>query len=108
LCLEHIIRAAATVADDRDIVVVGSQAILGQHPDAPRTLLVSRDADVFPRNHPERADLIEGALGEESYFDETYGYYAHAVGPPSLPVSSRVREAVRRGLVARVELLKQG
>lgn len=79
--LEHIIRAAAAVARDDELVIVGSQAILGQFPDAPETLLVSREADIYPRNHPERADQIEGSLGEGSYFDASYGYYAHAVGP---------------------------
>jgi hypothetical protein len=79
--LEHILRAAAAVAEDEDIVVIGSQAILGQFPDAPEALLVSREADVYPRNHPERSDEIDGNLGDGSYFDSTFGYYAHAVGP---------------------------
>lgn len=35
LQLEHVIRAAGTIADDDDIVVIGSQAILGQFPAAP-------------------------------------------------------------------------
>ena len=78
--LEHVIRAAATIAGDTEIVVIGSQAILGRYPDAPAGLLVSADADVYPRNHPERADLIEGSIGELSPFHETYGYYAQAVG----------------------------
>jgi hypothetical protein len=79
--LEHVIRAAAAVAEDADIVVVGSQAILGQFPDAPASMCVSREADVYPRNHPERTDEIDGSLGDGSYFDSTYGYFAHAVGP---------------------------
>ena len=54
--LEHVIRAAAAVAEDDEIVVIGSQAILGQFPDAPDSLLISREADVYPRNHPERGD----------------------------------------------------
>ena len=33
--LEHLLRAAATIADDDEIVVIGSQAILGQFPEAP-------------------------------------------------------------------------
>lgn len=53
--LEHLIRAAATVADDDEIVVIGSHAILGQFPDAPPELLRSMEADVWPRNHPERS-----------------------------------------------------
>lgn len=44
-------------------------------------MLVSREADVYPKNHPERADEIEGSLGDGSYFDSSFGYYAHAVGP---------------------------
>jgi hypothetical protein len=84
--LEHVLRAAATVAEDDEIVVVGSQAILGQFPDAPDSLLVSREVDVYPRNHPERTDEIDGSLGDGSYFDSTYGYYAHAVGPETATV----------------------
>lgn len=78
--LEHVIRAAATIAGDSEIVVIGSQAILGRYPNAPPELLVSADVDVYPRNRPERADLIEGSIGELSPFHETYGYYAQGVG----------------------------
>jgi hypothetical protein len=79
--LEHVIRAAAVLADDPDIVIVGSQAILGTAPDAPADLLRSIEADVFPRTHPERADVVDGAIGEGSIFQDTFGYYAHGVGP---------------------------
>lgn len=79
--LEHLIRASAHVADDENIVIVGSQAVLGEHPDAPASLVTSMDADVYPRAHPERADVIEGAIGEGSPFHATFGYYAHGVGP---------------------------
>jgi hypothetical protein len=78
--LEHLIRAAGSIADDTDIVVIGSQAILGQFPDAPAALLVSAEADIFPLNHPELADLIDGSIGEGSRFHEQFGYYAQGVG----------------------------
>jgi hypothetical protein len=77
--LEHIIRAAAANADTREIVVIGSQAILGAHPDAPDELLASMEADVFPKDCPADAILIDGAIGERSIFHETFGYYAHGV-----------------------------
>ena len=86
--LEHIIRAASAVAEDNELVVVGSQAILGQFPSAPKSLLISREADVYPRNHPERGDEIEDSLGDGSYFDATFGYYAHAVGPETATAPS--------------------
>lgn len=78
--LEHVIRAAASIADDDEIIVIGSQAVLGSIPDAPRNLLVSVEADVIPKNRPERAELIEGAIGEGSLFHDTFGYYANGVG----------------------------
>jgi hypothetical protein len=56
--LEHIIRASGSIADDREIIVIGSQSILGQHPEAPEEFLLSMEADVIPKNKPEKADLI--------------------------------------------------
>src|SRR5690349_8305002 len=63
LQLEHLIRAAADIADDDDIIVIGSQAILGQFPNAPEAMRVSAEADLYPLHHPERANLIEGSIG---------------------------------------------
>ena len=77
--LEHLIRAAGSIADDDAIVVIGSQSILGQFPDAPLSLLVSAEADLFPMHRPELADLIDGSIGEGSSFHELYGYYAQGV-----------------------------
>jgi hypothetical protein len=78
--LEHLLRAAADIADVDEIVVIGSQAILGQFPDAPASMRVSEEADLYPLNYPERADVIEGSIGELSPFHETFGYYAQGVG----------------------------
>lgn len=78
--LEHVIRAAAGIADDPEIIVIGNQAVLGSIPDAPSTLVVSVEAAVIPKNRPERAELIEGAIGEGSLFHDTFGYYANGVG----------------------------
>ena len=77
--LEHVIRAAGTIADDSDVAVIGSQAILGQFPNAPGELLVSKEAGVFPRNHAGRSDMIDGTIGQGSPFEREFGYYAHGV-----------------------------
>jgi len=79
--LEHLIRACADLTDEDNIVVVGSQAIHGSHADPPRSLLFSLEADVYPRDRPERADVIDGAIGEGSPFHKTFEYYAHGVAP---------------------------
>lgn len=77
--LEHILRAAAAIANEREFVVIGSQSVLGQFPHAPEELLASIEADVFPRRAPEKSSLIDGAIGELSAFHQTFGYYAHGV-----------------------------
>jgi hypothetical protein len=79
--LEHIIRAAAAITNEYQIVVIGSQSILGSAPNAPPPLLLSMEADVYPLNRPDLADLIDGSIGELSAFEERFGYYAQGVGP---------------------------
>lgn len=77
--LEHAIRAACDVADETELWIFGSQAILGTFPDAPASLRRSREVDVAPKNFPNRVELIEGALGELSRFDGTHGFYVHGL-----------------------------
>src|SRR5258708_19414141 len=79
--LEHLIRAAGRIAGGREIVVIGSQAVLGQFPDAPIALLASMEADLYPKSDPALADKVDGAIGEGSRFHEQYGYYPQAVAP---------------------------
>lgn len=57
---EHLIGTAGAIADDDQIVVIDSQSVLGPYPDAPVALRASMEADLYPRNRPERADLIDG------------------------------------------------
>jgi hypothetical protein len=79
--LEHVIRAAGSIANTRQLVIIGSQAILGRFPNAPDELTDSQEVDTYPLDAPEKADLIDGSIGEKSLFHETFGYYAHGVGP---------------------------
>lgn len=78
---EHVIAAAAEVSEEEEIVVIGSQAIFGSVPDPPPEMLLSMEADVYPRHAPEKATEIEGSLGDGSPFQGMNGYYAHGVGP---------------------------
>lgn len=77
--LEHAIRAACDVSGDRELFVFGSQAILGQFPDADEQLRRSIEVDLSPKNKPETIDRINGALGENSAFHQTHGFYVHGV-----------------------------
>jgi hypothetical protein len=77
--LEHAIRAACDVAEETELWVLGSQAILGEHPDAPKALRQSVEVDVSPKNRPENTELIDGALGKLSLFHRTHGFYVHGL-----------------------------
>ncbi len=96
--LEHIIRAAAGITGATEIVVIGSQAVLGQFPEAPADLLVSIEADVFTFRNPADAELIDGSIGEGSPFHQTFGYYAHGVAEETaiLPAGWKDRLVVVR------------
>ena len=85
--LEHIIRAAADVTKQTKLIIIGSQAILGQYPDAPSSLLISLEADIYAPDAPEQSDMIDGALGRDTWFDKTHGIHADGVSPTtaSLP-----------------------
>ncbi len=77
--LEHAIRAACDVADDTEVWVFGSQAILGEFPDAPAKLRTSIEVDIQPKNRPDKADMVDDALGELSQFYKTFGFYVHGL-----------------------------
>ena len=77
--LEHAIRAACDVAGETELWIFGSQAILGEFPDAPTALRQSVEVDVSPKNRPENTELIDRALGELSLFHRTHGFYVHGL-----------------------------
>lgn len=79
--IEHVLRAAKGIAGEDEFILIGSQSVLGAFPDAPLALRRSIELDIYPKHHPEKSDLIDGAIGERSLFHETHGYYAHGVSP---------------------------
>lgn len=79
--LEHAIRAACQIVGQPEIIVVGSQAILGtfREEDLPPEATMSAEIDILPiaNNNEETgrlADLIEGVAGEFSRFEELHGF----------------------------------
>jgi hypothetical protein len=77
--LEHAIRAACDVAEDSEVYVFGSQAILGQFPEAPEALCQSAEADMAPVHAITNVDLIDAMLGLDSHFHRQFGFYVHGV-----------------------------
>jgi hypothetical protein len=81
--LEHVLRAVSAIVDDPDVLVIGSQSILGAIPEhlLPPVVTRSTEVDIAFFDDPDgrKADLVDGGIGEMSPFDSTYGYYAQGV-----------------------------
>jgi len=81
--LEHLLVTASQIADREDIVVIGSQAILGSFDESelPERVTMSREADFafWDDESDAIADRVDGQIGEMSPFDELNGYYAQGV-----------------------------
>src|SRR5690348_6202525 len=98
---DHVIASAAEVASEEEIVVVGSQAIHGIPGAPPEEALVSMEADVYPLRSPEKAEEIDGSIGDGSHFQQTHGVYAHGVGPETVVGPRGWQERLVRVTIAR-------
>jgi hypothetical protein len=90
--LEHVIRAASEVCDDKELVVLGSQAVHGSNVSLPDRAFLSQEADLYPLNFPERSDDIEGPLGKLSHFHNTFDYYADGCSPETATLAEGWKE----------------
>lgn len=92
--LEHLIRAAGAISGSKRVVVIGSQAILGQFPEgAPARAVMSMEADLLPIDAPEMSEMLTGTIGELPSFHDTFGYFGDGVSIETavLPVGWRER-----------------
>jgi len=79
----HVARAAARIAGVTNVVIVGSQAVLGTYreEELPSEALASVEADVLVLHDIEgtAAQAISGAIGQMSMFHRENNYYADGV-----------------------------
>jgi hypothetical protein len=96
--LEHVLRAASRIAEDPNVVVIGSQSILGSLPEdrLPAQATASMEVDVAFFDDPDeaKADVVDGAIGELSTFHETFGYYAQGVSVTTVVLPDGWQERV--------------
>jgi hypothetical protein len=85
--LKQTLRAAGRIARELEFFLIGSQAVHAYRRKLPAEVLLSQECDLYPKNHPEAANLIENELGRRSKFARRHGYYADVVTPEiaSLP-----------------------
>lgn len=90
--LEHAIRAATRIVKQQEIIIIGSQAILGSWDESelPAEAVMSVEIDMCPIEDDDVESLateIDAAVGEMSVFHKTQGFYLQGVGggPQSCP-----------------------
>ncbi len=79
--LEIALRAAARVARETEFFVIGTQAVHAYCPQPPAEVLISQECDLYPKNRPETALLLDQALGRASAFARQHGFYIDVVTP---------------------------
>ena len=72
--LELAIRAAGRIARDSEFLRLGSQAVHAHCQLPPAEVLLSQECDLYPRNRPETANLLDGELGRGSAFARRHGF----------------------------------
>lgn len=78
--LQHLIRSAQALADDRAVLVLGSASLLASFPDLGNPqgpLSATFDADICPDPFDElTAIMLDEALGENRAYYRIHGYHA--------------------------------
>lgn len=105
--LDHVFslfERARDLTGHRDYVVIGSLSVLGLDDDAliPGDMAMSIDVDCYTKEDPGRILDVQAALGEDSEFHRTQGYFLDPVSPslPSLPEGweGRMNRVERNGV----------
>lgn len=76
--LDHVLRAAGRITGEKQFVIVGSQSLHGRYPDVADEIVHSAEVDLIAKNSPQRTEWLN-AIGQDSPFHETFGYYADPV-----------------------------
>lgn len=97
--LEHAIRTACQIIQHSEVIVVGSQAILGTYDEdeLPAAATMSIEVDILPiadsnEETARLADLIEGVAGEFSSFEQLHGFSIDGVDLDTAVLPDRWRD----------------
>jgi hypothetical protein len=96
---DHAVRAAGSILDADEILIIGSQAVHGSiGGQLPEAALRSVEVDVAAMDDDDgfQADLIDGSIGEASMFHESFGFYVQGVVAETAVLPAGWRERLVR------------
>lgn len=80
---EHVLRAVSRIAQDADVLVIGSQSILGTYTEdelpIEATGSMEVDAAFFDDPDEMKSGVVDATIGELSSFHNEFGYYPQGV-----------------------------
>jgi hypothetical protein len=82
--IDHILRAAAALANHARFVIVGNAAVIITARHIPASMMMTQEIDIYADGitDPEPiSDLIDASIGEGSQFHRTFSYYGDGVSP---------------------------
>jgi uncharacterized nucleotidyltransferase DUF6036 len=90
--VDHVLRSAGRITNEKQFIIVGSQALHGKYPDLADDIVHSAEVDLFAKVHPEKTESLN-SIGVYSPFHEQFGYYADPVdaNTATLPTGWRAR-----------------
>jgi hypothetical protein len=80
--LDHVLRAAGRITGEKQFLIIGSQALHGKYPDLADDIELSAEVDLIAKANIDRTEWLN-AIGQDSPFHETFGYYADPVDETS-------------------------
>lgn len=94
--IDHILRAAAVIANHTRFVVVGTGAVILTARHIPVAMMLTAEIDLYADGvgDPEPiSDLIDATIGHGSMFHRTFHYYGDGVSPGTsiMPADWRTR-----------------
>lgn len=89
--VEHVLRAASRICDDKEFVIIGSQSLHGKYPDMADDMMMSFEVDLVAKNRPSNTDFLN-TIGMDSQFHEEFGYYADPVNEKTAVLPRKWKE----------------
>jgi hypothetical protein len=85
--VDHILRAAGRITGEKQFVIIGSQSLHGKFPDIADDIVRSVEVDLIAKRNLDRTEWLN-AIGQDSPFHESFGYYADPVDETSATLPS--------------------
>src|SRR5437763_14884649 len=76
--VDHVLRAAGRITGEKQFIIIGSQSLHGKYPDIADEILTSFEVDLVASKNADRIEWLN-AVGVDSPFHESFGYYADPV-----------------------------